>query len=83
MTAANRHYAANRDGKEKWSFSTIRSIGGIVSSNLDPIAPDGTTYVGSQDENLYAIGVLGIRGGGASAEPEEGWLNRLCAALPP
>lgn len=39
------------DGTEKWSFQT----GGIVFSS-PAVGPDGTIYVGSDDDNLYAIG---------------------------
>jgi outer membrane protein assembly factor BamB len=44
----------NQDSKAKlWEFETGKSQRGVASSPA--IGPDGTVYVGSYDNNLYAI----------------------------
>ena len=54
-TEPGRHglYSAQigRDGAQKWSFATGDSV-----FSSPAIAEDGTTYVGSRDGKLYAIG---------------------------
>jgi outer membrane protein assembly factor BamB len=42
--------SANK-GKQKWTFAT----GNWVRQSSPAVGPDGTIYVGSYDENLYAI----------------------------
>jgi outer membrane protein assembly factor BamB len=44
-------YAINPDGTQKWAFAT----GDDVDSS-PAIGADGTVYVGSYDNKLYAIG---------------------------
>jgi hypothetical protein len=53
-------YAINPDGSQKWAFAT----GNKVDSS-PAIAPDGTVYIGSSDDRLYAID--GNSGGLASS----------------
>ena len=45
-----RRLQATADGTLKWSYST----GGLVQSS-PAVGSDGTVYVGSFDNNLYAI----------------------------
>ena len=59
-------FALNADGTEKWAFVT----GGVNSSPV--IAGDGTIYVGSTDDHLYALNPEARKNG--RLPPESGHL---------
>jgi outer membrane protein assembly factor BamB len=65
-------FAINPDGTLKWSTSSLNGVWTTYSTGAPAVSADGTVYVGSLDDNLYAITNSGTNVGIAWAFPTGG-----------